>query len=116
MLITAVIIYLSLFNPADVGLENVSIKDKWAHIIMYFGFELILWFDYWKSHVKASVYKVILLGILAPIVFSGCMELAQEYLTDCRSGDWVDLAANAIGVAIGAAVGLTAERKIVTRL
>jgi VanZ family protein len=31
----------------------------------------------------------------------GMIELAQAYLTTCRSGEWLDLLANSIGVVIG---------------
>jgi VanZ family protein len=31
----------------------------------------------------------------------GMIELAQAYLTTCRSGEWADLLANSIGVVLG---------------
>ena len=36
--------------------------------------------------------------------FAG-IELCQEYLTDCRSGDWRDFLANSVGVVLAAAIG-----------
>ena len=36
---------------------------------------------------------------------SGLLELMQAYLTTCRSGEWLDFAANCVGVALAALVG-----------
>lgn len=48
---------------------------------------------------------------LAPIIMSGIIELLQEYCTDGRrSGDWMDLAANATGVTLAMAVGIIISR------
>lgn len=41
----------------------------------------------------------------APILMSGIIELLQDRLTTTRSGDWWDLAANAVGVLLATAVG-----------
>jgi hypothetical protein len=38
---------------------------------------------------------------------SGLLELLQAYCTgDHRSGDWLDFAANSLGVILGTAIGL----------
>ena len=44
-------------------------------------------------------------GILLPALLSGSIELAQSYLTEHRGGDWLDLAANIIGIVLAALVG-----------
>jgi hypothetical protein len=36
---------------------------------------------------------------------SGIIELIQEYCTEKRNGDWIDLMANAIGVTLAAIAG-----------
>ncbi len=36
---------------------------------------------------------------------SGAIELAQEYLTTNRSGDYIDFAANSTGVLLAAVIG-----------
>jgi uncharacterized membrane protein HdeD (DUF308 family) len=43
---------------------------------------------------------------VAPIIMSGVIELLQEYCTETRNGDWLDLMANAVGVTLGAVFGL----------
>ena len=50
--------------------------------------------------------RVMLLAWLAPIVMSGIIELVQAYCTTNRSGEWLDLAANATGCTIGSLIGL----------
>lgn len=43
---------------------------------------------------------------LAPVLMSGAIELLQEYCTyGRRSGDWLDLAANAAGVTLASIFG-----------
>ena len=56
---------------------------------------------------------MVLLGIIAPIALGGAMELAQALLTENRSGDWMDLIADAVGVMAGAAVGCLALRHFI---
>ena len=51
--------------------------------------------------------RLFLWAWLMPIVMSGCIELLQEYCTGGRrSGDWIDLAANATGVTLAALIGM----------
>lgn len=105
LLLTAVILFLSLFNPPRTKLDNVTYIDKIAHICMYGGLELVIWIEYLRQHNVLDRIRIIFLGIMAPIVLGGLMELAQMYLTAKRSGEWADFAADTIGVLSGAAVG-----------
>ena len=45
-------------------------------------------------------------GVLCPIIMGGLIELAQAYLTTCRSGDFFDFVCNSLGVLLGCLVGL----------
>ena len=45
-------------------------------------------------------------GILCPIIMGGLIELAQAYLTTCRSGDIYDFFCNSLGVLLGCLIGL----------
>ena len=102
-----VIWYLSFFTPPKTELDDVAFIDKWVHIIMYGGTCTVLWMEYAHRHKgTADRRKLFLWAWLAPIVMSGCIELLQEYCTGGRrSGDWLDLAANAIGVTLAAGIG-----------
>lgn len=39
--------------------------------------------------------------LLSATALGGAMELVQAYLTTCRSGDWIDFEADAVGALIG---------------
>ena len=105
-----VIWYLSFFMPPKTELDNVAFIDKWVHVIMYGGTCTVLWIEHLRRHRRAvtlcSWRRLFLLAWLAPILMSGVIELLQAYCTGGRrSGDWLDLAANATGVTLAAAAG-----------
>ena len=105
ILVVLTILFLSLFNPPKTKLDDVNNIDKLAHVCMYGGLELIIWIEYLRHHTSSDKLKIILLGIIAPILLGGAMELAQMYLTQDRSAEWADLIADTVGVIAGAAVG-----------
>ncbi len=98
LLVLAVILYLSFFRPPSVSLEKVKNIDKLAHFIMYFGFCSVLWVEYLLTHARLSVKRISLGAIVAPILFSGAVEIMQEWLTEHRGGDWGDFLFNSLGV------------------
>ena len=50
--------------------------------------------------------RLFLGGVLCPIIMGGLIELAQAYLTTCRSGDIYDFFCNSLGVLLGCLIGL----------
>lgn len=103
----ALIWYLSLFFVApETPLNNIKLIDKWVHFIMYGGTCGVLWMEYIRQHQRPDYGKLFIWAWVAPIVMSGIIEVLQEYCTETRNGDWIDLAANAIGVTLGAIFGL----------
>ena len=50
--------------------------------------------------------RLFLGGVLCPIIMGGLIELAQAYLTTCRSGDIYDFFCNSLGVVLGCLIGL----------
>lgn len=98
--------YLSVFfGGVETPLDDVAFIDKWTHLVMYGGFTCVIWWEYQRCHDHPDRCRLLCWGWLAPIVMSGCLELIQEYLTTNRCGEWLDLAANATGATLGAAVG-----------
>lgn len=89
--------------------------DKWTHMVMYGGFCLIIWYEYLRTHKTINGLKITTYGYLCPVIMSGLLELAQEYLTDYRSGEWMDLLANATGATLAYLAGWIVLRKIVFR-
>lgn len=113
LLTALIIVILSLMPFPEIKMvENVPLADKWTHMVMYGGFCSVLWFEYYRLHNHAAFRRTLLLAILAPIVMSGTLELMQEYLTTSRSGEWMDLLANTIGVLLGALIGNTLCRPL----
>lgn len=103
----AVIWYLSFFTPPPTGLEEVAFIDKWVHILMYGCACVAVWMEYARQHRACDYEKLFFWAWLAPIAMSALIELLQEYATGGRrSGDWLDLMANAIGVTLAAGVGM----------
>ena len=106
-ILIAAIWYLSLlFNAPETPLNNVLLIDKWVHIVMYGGTFTVLWIEYKRQHQQPDYWKLLIWAFIAPIVMSGILELLQEYCTETRHGDWLDLLANAIGIALAAVIGL----------
>ena len=104
----ALIWILSLvpFFP-ETPLDNVEFIDKWVHILMYGGTFTVVWIEYICKHRAADYEKLFFWAWVAPIIMSGVLELLQEYCTfGHRSGDWLDLAANASGVTRAGAIGI----------
>ena len=111
LIIIVVIVLLSLLPIPDMkmGVE-VPLADKWTHMVMYGVLTLAIWFDYQRHHQRLETGKLLLWAFLAPIAMGGLLELAQAYLTTCRSGEWLDFAANTIGVCLGTIGGLLMKK------
>lgn len=97
IIIICVILFLSFFNPPETPLNQVNNIDKILHFLMYFGFCSVLWFEYFKSHDSPEANHLIPGAIIAPILFSGLIEIGQQTLTPTRAADWWDFLANTLG-------------------
>lgn len=98
---------LCFIDVPETPLDNVTLIDKWAHIAMYGGTCSVIWLEYLLKHRKLSVRKLLGFAVIAPILMSGVIEILQAYCTDGRrSGDWLDFAANAVGVILAAGAGI----------
>lgn len=100
------ITFLSLASSDQISSGFFSIKhlDKIAHFIFYFVFALLLFriiLEYKTSSITASL----LIAAIVPIVYSGGIELTQEYLTTTREADFLDFFVNILGATIAVLVG-----------
>ncbi len=113
LLLAVAIAVLSLIRIPEVKLmEHVSLADKWAHMLMYGGLALTVWFEYARRHVRPDARRLAVGAFLLPVAMGGVLELMQAHLTTCRSGDWLDFVANTLGALLGTLVGLAAWRFI----
>lgn len=100
------ILSLMPFFP-ETPFDQVEFIDKWTHLVMYGGTCSVIWWEYLRNHQILDGEKLFFYAWLCPALMSGLLELLQEYCTfGHRNGDWLDLAANTIGVTLGALIGL----------
>lgn len=112
VILILVIWYLSLFTPPKTELANVRFIDKWAHLLMYGSLAFVLWMEDWRVRKASPSIPRALALYIGPVAMSGLIELAQAYCTTDRSGDWLDLAANAIGALAGIVLSGMLTRKM----
>ena len=88
-------------------LDDVRLIDKWVHVAMYAGTCGTIWLEYLRRHARPNPLRLFLGAWLAPVAMSGLIEILQATCTGGRrSGDWLDFAANTIGVTLAAAAGM----------
>ena len=112
VILILVIWYLSLFTPPKTELANVRFIDKWAHLLMYGSLAFVLWMEDWRVRKASPSMPRALALYIGRVAMSGLIELAQAYCTTDRSGDWLDLAANAIGALAGIVLSGMLTRKM----
>ena len=98
-----------LIPVPETPLNDVNLIDKWTHFVMYGSLTTVIWFEYirWKKKNKTFQWKALLIGgLLCPIIMGGLIELAQRFLTTCRSGELADFYCNSLGVMLGCLIGL----------
>lgn len=114
ILLATAIWVVCLIPVPETPLNEISFIDKWTHFVMYAVLTLVLLYEHRKAlrsnvnaapagHKKSNSGSAWLL--LLPISQGCLVELAQAYLTTCRSGDWFDALCNTLGVLIGAGIG-----------
>lgn len=100
----------------DTPLNRLKFIDKWTHFTMYGVLVLVIMIEYGLRKKEIVWRRLLGFGLLAAIVMSGLIELAQAYLTHgIRTGDWLDFAANAVGAVIGCLIGMVPVRLLATR-
>ena len=115
ILIIGIILFLSFFNPPETPLNKVTNIDKVLHFTMYFGFCVVLWFEYFKSHKHTNAKRLIPWAIVAPILFSGLIEIGQQTLTPTRAADWWDFLFNSLGCLTAALFSQLVTRRVLKR-
>ena len=77
------------------------------------GFCSVIWFEYLRRHDSLYWGRIALWAVVAPVLMSGIIELAQAYCTTTRSGEWLDFAANSTGVLFGNLCGYAVLRPLI---
>lgn len=98
---------LCMIPIPETPLGNISMIDKWTHLLMYGTIVSVIMIEYGRRTETVNWVHLLIGGIALPILMSGAIELAQAYLTNgVRSGDWSDFAANTAGALIGSIIGI----------
>ena len=108
-LLVAAIWVVCLIPVPETPLSEINFFDKWTHFVMYGTLTSVIWFEYVRRHKKSKTFRwkaLLMGGVLCPVIMGGLIELAQAYLTTCRSGDWFDFLCNSLGVLLGCIIGL----------
>ena len=113
LLVIAIICYLSFFKPPQTEMETIPGIDKLVHTCMYGGLCFLLWVEYLRTHRELNRRKILWGCIILPILMSGIIELLQSYCTEHRGGDWLDFAANSLGVLLAAIMGYYVLRPLI---
>ena len=96
----------------ETPLNEINFIDKWTHFVMYGTFTIVIWWEHHRNRTDSRNGKcLVTYGIVCPIIMGILIELAQAYLTTCRSGDWFDAVCNSIGVLLGSLAGYLIWRK-----
>ena len=117
LLICVAIWILCFIDIPETPLDNVSLIDKWTHIVMYLGLCLALWWEHLRAH--AYIYNKVwatIGGCLLPMLMGGVIEILQAYCTGGRrSGDWIDFLADAVGVLLAQLICIPLARRLAKR-
>ena len=70
---------LCFMDVPHTPLDNITLIDKWTHILMYAGTCATIWYEYLRRHDSIVRARVFLLAWLAPLVMSGLIEILQEF-------------------------------------
>lgn len=98
---------LCMIPIPETPLGNISMIDKWTHLLMYGTIVSVIMIEYGRRTETVNWVHLLIGGLALPILMSGAIELAQAYLTNgVRSGDLRDFAANTAGALIGSIIGI----------
>jgi VanZ family protein len=113
LLIIATVIYLSFFSPPSLDVPLFEGIDKVVHFCMYGGLSGMLWLEFLCNHriSERVLWHAWIGAVLCPILFSGVIEVLQEYCTEHRGGDWLDLVANVSGIGVATIFSLLLLRR-----
>lgn len=93
LFVIAVVTTLCLIPIEDPPLKDVPLIDKWTHMALFGGICTVV-------VLEMTVNRLTKWRWAAPVgaaLYGGIVELMQAYLTTCRSGEWLDFVADAIG-------------------
>lgn len=103
IVLVLMILVLCFMNPPELPVEvSMSNFDKFVHFMMFSTLSgVVFWNNTFYFKRKISSLRLFFGSFVFPLVFSGLIEIGQEYLTSTRTGDWVDFLFDGIGTLLG---------------
>jgi VanZ family protein len=80
----------------DMSWAAAVAPDKWVHAILYACWALVY---EWSKPLNSKIHSLWI--ILLMLGFGGFIEIFQENVSANRRGEWLDLAADGIGLVLG---------------
>lgn len=75
---------------------SVAFIDKYTHAFLFMGISLVIWIESELASMSVALQRWSCIG--ATLLLGGLIEVLQATTTTTRSGDWLDFAADALGV------------------
>jgi VanZ family protein len=101
-------------NPPEiVGDLPVDNFDKIVHFLMFFALSGVVFFEntgYFRRRI--SLVRIFFGSFLYPTLFSGLIELMQEFFSSARTGDWIDFLFDGMGAFFGILICFFINRKL----
>ena len=116
VILIIVICVICMIPVPESQISNIRFFDKWTHLTMYAILVAVIMSESGYRNNVINKKRLLVGGLLAPIIMGGIVELAQAYLTcGMRSGDWLDFLANSVGALLGSIIGIPLARVLATR-
>lgn len=113
ILLSLIIIVLCFMSTEPMPRAPMNNFDKLVHFLMFLGLAGTVFFENTYYFRKKITYQRIIWGsFFFPTIFSGLIELMQEYVSPYRTGDWMDFLYDAIGAFVGIAICLRINKNL----
>ena len=81
-------------------MPEMNVSDKAAHVLFYFVQTILLARALVKNHTVDWVGRGYAIAALSTLLLGTVLEIIQEMFVAGRTGDWWDIAANAVGIGL----------------
>lgn len=81
-------------------MPQMNVSDKLGHLLFYFVQTILFARALVKNHTIDWITRGYIIAALSTMLLGVLLEVIQETWITGRTGDWWDLAANAVGIAL----------------
>ena len=117
IIFSSLFLCLCLISMQDLPEAPMTNFDKLVHFLMFLSLSGCVFFENTKYlKRKISRRRIVWGSFIFPTVFSGLIEIMQEYLTPFRCGDWMDFLWDTMGTLLGLVICLIINAKLKERI